>query len=79
MQELSEKDLIERIGEVLLERTGINLSPDDIKGLLLEVQKEQLKAMVYKAYAAITEQLEKDQASEVDPKTVEPVKDGGVE
>jgi hypothetical protein len=45
--------IIEQIIEVLRNQTGIELSPEAVEELMGDIQREQLKGLVYQAFLAI--------------------------
>lgn len=52
---LSEQELLQQMAEVIEETSGMVLEPEGIKTLLLEVQREQLKSLVYRAFMAVNQ------------------------
>lgn len=45
--------IIEQIIKVLRNQTGIELSPEAVEELMGDIQREQLKGLVYQAFLAI--------------------------
>lgn len=52
-QEEQKQNLVQEIAQVIETQTGVQLSPDFIEELLGDIQREQLKALVYQAFLAI--------------------------
>lgn len=61
-----EEDMLEAISQVVEENTGLALNTDYIKELLVEVQREQLKGVVYRAFMAVN-QPETTESNPLDP------------
>jgi len=55
MQPKNEEELLQQMAEVIEQSSGIVLEPEAIKALLLEVQREQLKGLVYKAFMLVNQ------------------------
>jgi regulator of replication initiation timing len=55
-----EEDMLEAISQVVEENTGLALNTDYIKELLVEVQREQLKGVVYRAFMAVNQAKEEN-------------------
>lgn len=51
-----EEDMLLAMAQVIQENTGLALNSAYIKELLLEVQHEQLKGLVYKAFLTVNEE-----------------------
>lgn len=54
----NEEEMLQAMVEVIEQSTGLVLDQDHIKELLLEVQKEQLKGLVYRAFMAVNQAKE---------------------
>lgn len=61
---LSEQELLQRMAETIEATSGMVLEPEGIKTLLLEVQREQLKGLVYRAFMAVNQAHEAEQNGE---------------
>lgn len=61
---MNEQELLQQIAELIEENTKMVLDTDTIKTLLLEIQREQLKGLVYKAFIAVSQKHEQAQAEE---------------
>jgi len=59
---MNEQELLQQIAELIEENTKMVLDTDTIKVLLLEVQREQLKGLVYKAFITVSQRHEQAQA-----------------
>ena len=57
----NEQELLNRMAHLIRSQTGLLLDNNTIKELLLEVQREQLKGLVYKAYVAVNEAAMKEE------------------
>lgn len=53
--EMQKMMLLSAVSHNVSQRTGVQLSPKDVETLLLEVQREQLKRVVYQAYIEVTQ------------------------
>jgi hypothetical protein len=74
MTQMSEQELLQQMAELIEENTKMVLDPETIKGLLLEVQREQLKGLVYRAFIAVSQKHEQAQAGvEGSPEDAQPV------
>lgn len=62
MQPKNEEELLQQMAEVIEKSAGIVLEPEAIKALLLEVQREQLKGLVYKAFMLVNQPPEAPEA-----------------
>ena len=60
----NEEEMLQAMVEVIEQSTGLVLDQDHIKELLLEVQKEQLKGLVYRAFMAVNQAKEEPQGQE---------------
>lgn len=69
----NEQEMLQAIVEMIEQSTGLVLDQEHVKELLIEVQREQLKGFVYRAFMA----LNQAQADAATP-TEEPV-NGSVE
>lgn len=69
----NEEEMLQAMVEVINEGTGLVLDHDHVKELLLEVQREQLKGLVYRAFMAVNKTKEEDGSLE---KPAEEVSDG---
>lgn len=49
----NEEEMLQMMSELIHDQTGLVLSNDDVKTLLIEVQREQLKGLVYKAFLSV--------------------------
>lgn len=56
--------MLQAMVEVIEQSTGLVLDQDHIKELLLEVQREQLKGLVYRAFMAVNQAKEEPQGQE---------------
>lgn len=54
----SEEEMLQAMAEVIAKSTGLTLDHEHIRELLLEVQREQLKGLVYRAFMAVNEAVE---------------------
>jgi hypothetical protein len=54
----NEEEMLQAMVEVIEQSTGLVLDQDHIKELLLEVQREQLKGLVYRAFMAVNQAKE---------------------
>lgn len=61
MAQMSEQELLQQMAELIEENAKMVLDQDTIKGLLLEVQREQLKGLVYRAFVAVSQRHEQTQ------------------
>ena len=69
-------DLLQQMAELIEENAKMVLDQDTIKGLLLEVQREQLKGLVYRAFVAVSQRHEQTQTgAEGPPEEVQPAAD----
>lgn len=50
---MNEQELLELMAEHIEARSGVVIGVEDIKNLLIEVQREQLKGLVYQAFLAV--------------------------
>lgn len=55
-----EDDLLDQISARILEKTQVQLSHEDIRTLLYELQREQIKALVLEEYKAIRFEQERN-------------------
>ena len=62
-----EEDMLEAISQVVEENTGLALNTDYIKELLVEVQREQLKGVVYRAFMAVNQPETAEDSNPLDP------------
>jgi hypothetical protein len=60
----NEEEMLQAMVEVIEQSTGLVLDQDHIKELLLEVQREQLKGLVYRAFMAVNQAKEEPQGQE---------------
>ena len=73
----NEEEMLQAMVEVIEQSTGLVLDQDHIKELLLEVQREQLKGLVYRAFMAVNQAKEEPQSQEATPdKVAEEDRDG---
>lgn len=56
MEPQNEEALLQGIIEVIEQGSGMVLAPEQVKQLLIEVQHEQLKHLVYQAFRVVTGQ-----------------------
>lgn len=54
----SEEEMLQAMVEAIEKSTGLALDQDHVKELLLEVQREQLKGLVYRAFMAVNQARE---------------------
>jgi hypothetical protein len=54
----SEEEMLQAMVEAIEKSTGLVLDQDHVKELLLEVQREQLKGLVYRAFMAVNQARE---------------------
>lgn len=54
----SEEEMLQAMVEVINQGTGLVLDTSHVKELLLEVQREQLKGLVYRAFMAVNKTVE---------------------
>lgn len=66
----SEEEMLQAMVEAIEKSTGLVLDQDHVKELLLEVQREQLKGLVYRAFMAVNQAREP-----ATPQTEEPAKE----
>lgn len=51
----NEEEMLQMMAEQIHDQTGIVLNNEDVKTLLIEVQREQLKGLVYKAFLTVNQ------------------------
>lgn len=66
-QEEQKQNLVQEIAQVIETQTGVQLSPDFIEELLGDIQREQLKALVYQAFLAIQKSRATPSLADVTP------------
>lgn len=54
----SEEEMLQEMVELIEKSTGLVLDQEHVKELLIEVQREQLKGLVYKAFMAVNQARE---------------------
>jgi hypothetical protein len=54
----SEEEMLTAMAEMIHQGTGLTLDIEQVKALLLEVQREQLKGLVYRAFLAVNQAKE---------------------
>lgn len=69
----NEQEMLQAMVEMIEQSTGLVLDQEHVKELLLEVQREQLKGLVYRAFMALN-QTQADTTT-----TTEEAVNGGVE
>lgn len=52
-QEEQKQGLVQEIAAIIETQTGVQLTPEHIEEMLLEIQREQLKALVYQAFLSV--------------------------
>lgn len=62
----SEEEMLQAMVEVIEKSTGLVLDQDHVKELLLEVQREQLKGLVYRAFMAVNQAREPEAVQAVE-------------
>lgn len=62
-----EEDMLEAISQVVEENSGLALNTGYIKELLVEVQREQLKGLVYRAFMSVNQPEAKEDSNPLDP------------
>jgi hypothetical protein len=60
----NEQEMLQAMAEMIEGTTGVVLDESHIKELLLEVQREQLKGLVYRAFMAVNQNKEKQEETE---------------
>lgn len=60
----SEEEMLQAMVEMIQQGAGVVLDQEHVKELLLEVQREQLKGLVYKAFMAVNKAMEEEAAGE---------------
>jgi len=66
----SEEEMLQAMVEAIEKSTGLVLDQDHVRELLLEVQREQLKGLVYRAFMTVNQAREP-----ATPQTEEPAKE----
>jgi hypothetical protein len=72
----NEEEMLQAMVEVIEQSTGLVLDQNHVKELLLEVQREQLKGLVYRAFMAVNQTKESQPQEELLEKVAEEDKDG---
>lgn len=67
----SEEEMLQAMVEMIEKSAGLVLDQEHVRELLLEVQREQLKGLVYRAFMAVNQA--KEQAVENTGSSEEPV------
>ena len=63
----NEEEMLQAMVEVIEKSTGLVLDQDHVKELLLEVQREQLKGLVYRAFMAVNQAREPSTPEQQEP------------